>query len=57
MKRSLFYRDKILDVSFLYEFEKEFKGFRNNFKKIEVERIAQFTIENPINNNDILNEI
>jgi hypothetical protein len=50
IKRSLFYRDKVLNTEYIYDLEKFIHGFNENLRKVETERLAQYTIENP--NND-----
>ena len=57
LKRSLFYRDKVLNTEYLYALESCVHGFNLNLRKVETERLAQHTIESPNNNGDNLAEI
>jgi len=57
VKRSLFYRDKVLATEYIYELDKFIAGFNINLRKVETEKLAQFTIENPNNSGDILEDI
>jgi hypothetical protein len=49
IKRSLFYRDKVLETDYLYDLERYVLGFNQNLRVAETERLAQFIIENPNN--------
>jgi len=57
VKRSLFYRDKVLATEYIYELDQFVAGFNKNLRKVETEKLAQFTIENPNNSGDILEDI
>lgn len=57
IKRSLFYRDKVLPTDYVYELENFVYGFNENLRKVETEKLAQFTIENPNNTGHNLADI
>jgi hypothetical protein len=57
IKRSLFYRDKVLPTDYIYELENFVYGFNENLRKVETEKLAQFTIENPNNTGHNLADI
>lgn len=44
IKRSLFYRDKVLNTEYVYGLENFVHGFNQNLRKVETERLAQHTI-------------
>ena len=57
MKRSLNFKDKIIASNYLYALENYIIGFNYNFRKVQTEKIAQETIESPINTGANIMEI
>ena len=44
MKRSLFYRDRVIGTDYIYEMERYVLGFNNNLRRVETEKLAQVII-------------